>query len=139
MAQKGIAWTPTLAMTERLAAIIGRDDAQRRAFANERYDTYRALLPVAARQGVTILAGTDMLPHGNVALEVEALVRHGLEPRVALGAASTGARSFLGIPNIIEGAPADLVLFTGDPRNDPEVLRSPALVMLGGVIRHAMA
>ncbi len=137
MAQKGIAWTPTLAMTERLAAIIGRDEEQRRRFANERYDTYRALLPVAARHGVTILAGTDMLPHGNVALEMDALVRHGLEPRVALGAASTGARSFLGMPNIVEGAPADVVLYEADPRNDPEVLRRPSLVMLGGVVRHS--
>jgi imidazolonepropionase-like amidohydrolase len=135
MAQRGIAWTPTLAMTETLAAIVGRDDEQRRQFANERYDTYRALLPVAARLGVTILAGTDMMPHGTVALEIEALIRHGLDPRVALGAGSTGARSFLGLPNMIEGAPADVVLYDADPRDDPEVLRAPALVMLNGVVR----
>jgi imidazolonepropionase-like amidohydrolase len=134
MARKGIAWTPTLAMTERLAAIIGRDETQRRAFANERYDIYRALLPEAARLGVTVLAGTDMLPHGNVALEVESLFRHGLSPRDALAAGSTSARTFLGYDNIVEGAHADLVLYAGDPRNDPKVLRKPSLVMLGGVI-----
>jgi imidazolonepropionase-like amidohydrolase len=135
MARNGIAWTPTLAMTEMLANIVGRDDEQRRRFANDRYDTYRHLLPIAARLGVTILAGTDMLPHGTAAREVEALVRCGLEPRAALRAASTGARAFLGWPGIADGSPADLVLYRANPREDPAVLRSPALVMLAGEVR----
>lgn len=134
MARKGIAWTPTLAMTEQLAVVATRDDESRRKFANDRYDTYRALLPAAARAGVTILAGTDMLPHGSIAREVEALVRHGLEPRAALASASSGARAFLGFPAFAEGAPADLVLFAADPREDPGVLAKPSCVLLGGVI-----
>ena len=134
MARKNIAWTPTLAMTEQLALVSTRDDEARRKFVNDRYDAYRALLPEAARLGVTVLAGTDMLPHGSIAREVESLVRHGLEPRIALSAASSGARAFLGFPPFAEGAPADLVLFAADPRNHPEVLAKPSLVMLGGVI-----
>ena len=136
MAAKGIAWTPTIAMTEMVAQVVGRDEAQRRQFANERYDTYRALLPVAARYGVTILAGTDMLPHGSLAREVESLARHGLSPRDALAAGSTAARTFLGLENIVEGAQADLVLYDKDPRNDPEALRSPLVVMLAGTVVH---
>lgn len=133
-ARRGIAWTPTVAMSERLAARMERTDEARRRYAAEREEQYRRLLPIAAREGVTILAGTDILPHGSVAIEVEALVRHGLEPRLALAAASTTARTFLREPGIEHGAPADLVVYQADPRDDPEVLREPALVMLAGKI-----
>ena len=132
MAVKGIAWTPTLAMTERLAAVTERTEEARRRFANERYDAARFLLPAAARLGVTILAGTDLLPPGSIADEVESLTRHGLGPRGALAAASTAARAYLGIPRIAEGAPADLVVYAADPRETVEILRRPSLVMLGG-------
>jgi hypothetical protein len=33
-----------------------------------------------------------------------------------------------------EGAPADVVLYDADPRDDPEVLERPALVMVGGEV-----
>jgi len=133
-AAKGIAWCPTLAMTEVAAEMIERTGEARRRFAHERYEAARYLLPIAERLGVTVLAGTDMLPHGSVALEVETLARHGLSPRAALAAASTAARRYLGEPGIEEGAPADLVLYAADPRTTPEVLRSPSLVMLEGEI-----
>jgi imidazolonepropionase-like amidohydrolase len=132
-ATRGVAWTPTLAMTEVLAGRMERTDDARKRFAIERYDRYRELLPMAARAGVTILAGTDILPHGSIAPEVEALARHGLAPRLALAAATTTARAFLGEPGLAEGAPADLVLFRADPRESPQVLRQPELVLLAGV------
>ena len=48
--------------------------------------------------------------------------------------ATTSARSYLGLPDLQEGAPADVVLYGGDPRHDPEVLQSPELVMVGGEV-----
>jgi len=33
----------------------------------------------------------------------------------------------------VDGGPADVVTFEGDPRDDPEVLGYPASVVLGGV------
>lgn len=134
MARRGIAWTPTLALTEGLATVTGLTGDANARFVQERYERHRQLLPIAARLGVTVLAGTDMLPHGSVAVEVECLVRNGLEPRVALAAASTVARAYLGEPSLVEGAPARLVTYAADPRDDPEVLRSPERVMLDGRI-----
>jgi imidazolonepropionase-like amidohydrolase len=64
--------------------------------------------------------------------EIELLLSAGLEPQVALGAASWIARTWLGLPLIEEGAPADLVAFREDPREDPAVLFDPALVILDG-------
>src|SRR5206468_12858695 len=60
---------------------------------------------VAARLGVTILAGTDMYPPGSIWREVAALQGTDLDPARALAAASTTARAFLGEPALEEGAP----------------------------------
>lgn len=134
-AAKGIAWTPTVAMSEALAGRMERTDEARLRFARERDERAATLLPVAERLGVTVLAGTDIIPHGSLWREVAGLVRCGLSPRAALAAATTAARAFLGEPGIAAGAPADLVVYDANPLDDPEVLARPALVVLDGVIR----
>src|SRR5262249_8759526 len=93
----------------------------------------------AAEAGVTVLAGTDagMIPHGNIAQEIQALIELGLEPMAALAAGSWKAREVLGLPIIEGGAPADLVAFARDPREDASTLLHPVLVVLGGRILHA--
>ena len=82
--------------------------------------------------GVTVLAGTDALGHGDVVAEIGHLVAAGLPPAAAVGAACWDARRYLGFPGVEEGAPADLVAVAGDPRVTPEVLRHPSLVLLRG-------
>jgi imidazolonepropionase-like amidohydrolase len=69
---------------------------------------------------------------GTVVDEIRQLIAHGLSPTAALGAGSTVARSFLGAPALEDGAPADVVTFDDDPRDDPEILRYPAAVVIGG-------
>ena len=129
MAARGCAWTPTL------TAFNGPlpDDlpAERVAVAMARLDNYRAMLPVAARLGVTILAGTDTV--GSVADEVGWLIRYGLEPIDALRAATSAARTFLGAAALEDGAAADVITFDADPRADPDVLARPVAVVLRGV------
>jgi imidazolonepropionase-like amidohydrolase len=86
------------------------------------------------------LAGTDagMGPHGQVAGEVRLLHEAGLDGGVALAAGSWAAREWLGLPGIIDGAPADLVVYREDPREAPGVLVHPVLVVLDGkVVRDA--
>src|SRR5207302_1092669 len=52
---------------------------------------------------------------------------------VAAGvAAPAAARRYLGLPGLEPGAPADLVCYPADPRDDPEVLASPSAVVVGG-------
>jgi imidazolonepropionase-like amidohydrolase len=50
----------------------------------------------------------------------------------ALAAASTAARRYLGRPGLETGAPADLVCYPADRRNDPEVLRHPSAILVAG-------
>jgi imidazolonepropionase-like amidohydrolase len=87
-------------------------------------------VPLGARLGVTILAGTDA--SGTVAEEVAHLRGFGLEPAAALGAATTTARTFLGVPAMTLGAPADVVTYDADPREHSEVLDRPAAIVLRG-------
>jgi imidazolonepropionase-like amidohydrolase len=133
MAARGTAWVPTLTTVAMLLGLESRAGTEaERARAAEADARLRELLPAAARLGVTVLAGTDICPHGSVPQEVGYLVRYGLEPAAALAAATTSARAFLGRPALEAGAPADLVTYDADPREHPEVLRRPAAVVLGG-------
>jgi imidazolonepropionase-like amidohydrolase len=99
-------------------------------------DRQPAVLREAAAAGLTVLAGTDagLGPHGMVSREVLLMREAGLPADVALGAASWEARSWLGLPGIEEGAPADLVAYREDPRENAGAMPSPVLVMLDGVV-----
>jgi imidazolonepropionase-like amidohydrolase len=88
------------------------------------------LLRHAAGLGVTIMTGTDIV--GDIPAEVAMLTDLGLSPTAALSAATTAARRFLGLPDLADGVPADLVTFDSDPRDDPEVLANPVAVLLNG-------
>jgi imidazolonepropionase-like amidohydrolase len=133
MAARQIAWTPTLVIAPGAAAVCRERGGEPAADAVlVGFENAGRMVPAAARLGVTILAGTDMYPPGSIWREVAALQTSGLEPALALAAASTTARAFLGEPALEEGAPADLVLYERDPRNDPEFLTRPSLVMYRG-------
>ena len=97
-----------------------------------------AALPPSVRSaheaGVTVLAGTDSHPCGTVAEEVERLISAGLPREAAVGAACWTARSWLGLPGLTEGAPADVIAFGEDPVAHPDVLHHPARVILRGQI-----
>lgn len=131
MAAREIAWTPTLSIEPNVLEMVeeagGAVDVIREGFA-----ATKNALAAATSAGVRVLAGTDMLPPGSVWREVATLQRLGLSPETALASATTAAREFLGESALDEGAPADLVVYEHDPRNDPEVLAEPALVMFRG-------
>ena len=129
--------TPTL-VVERMATGMAAStgDPKAAAYARELFAGMRAMVPRARDLGVTMLAGTDVLRGGEICQEIAALQAAGLEPADALATASTVAREFLGEPALDEGAPADLVAFARDPRNDPEILSAPSLVMLAGQIAY---
>jgi imidazolonepropionase-like amidohydrolase len=90
----------------------------------------REVLPAATDLGVTVLTGTDVF--GTIAREVALLAEFGLSPTAALAAASTAARRFLGLADLSEGRPADLVTYHADPRDDPQVLARPAAIIVQG-------
>jgi imidazolonepropionase-like amidohydrolase len=124
MAGRGTAWTPTVGA---LLALLDAPDMPpgRRRRLQGGVARVAELLPLAARLGVPVLAGTDVT--GSIPGEVALLARMGLEPKDALAAASTWPRTFLGAP-----AAADIVTYHHDPREDPSELSRPAAVVAGG-------
>ncbi len=95
----------------------------------------RDMVASAYDAGVPIYAGTDAggtLGHGLIAREIAALAGAGMTPNDALAAGSWAARSWLGLPGIQDGAPADLVAYDADPRADLSVLSRPTRIILRG-------
>ncbi|GAA2356959.1 amidohydrolase family protein [Saccharopolyspora halophila] len=139
MAARGTALVPTLVNIENFpsfaaAATKYPDYAANMTGLYERADTTVAK---AIEAGVPVYAGTDAgggIPHGALADEVRALHRVGMSPEQALGAASWGARSWLGWPGLEHGAPADLVCYEADPREDLGVLGKPKRIVLRGAV-----
>lgn len=132
MAAQGTALAPTYTVwAAQLDAMRGLESPAREWFLNG-HARLGPLTVAAHRAGVTVLAGTDSAPPGNLATEVRHLAAGGLPTDVALGAACWAARAFLGLPGLEEGAPADLVLYDRDPLADLTVLDHPAHVILRG-------
>jgi imidazolonepropionase-like amidohydrolase len=135
MAAQGTALVPTLnAFAASAFRVRAWDPGARR----DSFLAGWAAMPPAARAayeaGVTVLAGTDTHPCGTVAEEVERLISAGLPRADAVGAASWGARAWLGLPGLVDGAPADLVIFDEDPVAHPDVLHHPRRIILRGQI-----
>ena len=89
----------------------------------------------AHEAGVPIYVGTDAggnIEHGLAATEMRLLHDAGLPTDAVLAAGSWGARAWLGLPGITEGAPADVVAYDRDPRTDLTVLAEPARIILRG-------
>jgi imidazolonepropionase-like amidohydrolase len=128
MARTGAAWTPTLNAT---LAMAGDAPEQRRRWIHDSRERLRFLLPLAARLGVPVLAGTDTV--GSLVGEIIALAEHGLEPAAALAAASTTAFRFLDQACSEPGRRATLVTYPTDPREDLAVLSSPSAVIIDGL------
>ncbi|MEU4287434.1 amidohydrolase family protein [Kribbella sp. NPDC026596] len=117
---RGGAWTPTLC-----ASVGARPDATpeqvKRRQAKSEY--LASMLELADRYGVRVLTGSDVV--GTVAGEIDLLVKHGLTVSQALVAASTGAQDYLGL-----SGDGNLVTYDADPREHPEVLATPAAIVL---------
>lgn len=133
LAARGGAWVPTVSGVESIIDFLGIESSGGRLLAAG-LDNLRRLIPEAERLGVTVLTGTDLsLPHGRVAVEANKLVEYGMSAVGALTAASTAAYDYAGIPRgFAPGMPANAVFFAADPREVPETLRTPELVLRAG-------
>ncbi|HEX3588464.1 MAG TPA: amidohydrolase family protein [Pseudonocardiaceae bacterium] len=133
MAAQDTAVVPTLTafapISERLR---GQEPGLMRDWLVSGWDGLLTMVTAAHEAGVTVLAGTDSAPFGNVVSEVAWLVKAGLPAEIALGAASWTARSWLGVPGLVDGASADLVVYDADPTIDPGVLAHPSRIVLRG-------
>ena len=136
MARRGTAFVPTLTILPELPSVassLGLSAASERRI-RDAARLHPEMTRRAIELGVLVLAGTDagMGPHGAVRGEIEMIVQSGVSAELAVGSGSRAARRFLGLPGIEEGAPADLVAYTADPRDEVCVLATPVLRILAG-------
>ena len=137
IAAAGIPVTATLLQVAQFPAIaaqgarFGRFAARMAAMGERRYEHVRNL----HEAGVRVLVGTDAggtIGHGRIAGEALEMQRAGIPAHDVVAAASWRTRAWLGVPSIEEGASADVVVYSDDPRTDVRALTAPRAVVLRG-------
>lgn len=138
VAARGIPVTPTLMQVDLFDEFANQ--------AGNKYPVYGSTMRALAQRhhellgmlldyGVQLLPGTDAggyQSHGQLPVELAAWERMGLAPADIIDAATWRARHYLGRESLAEGAPADLVIYECDPREDISVLTSPIATVLDG-------
>lgn len=138
MAERGTALVPTMTNIENFAGIADQAEAKFPGYAahmRRLQAGFPGIVRAAYEAGVPIYVGTDAgggVAHGLAADEMLRLADAGLAPMDVLAAGSWGARGWLGLPGLVEGGLADLVVYAADPRRDLTVLREPARIVLRG-------
>lgn len=140
MAEKGIAYVPTLLVYEfwRDGKIFGTPSAETKARLTKTVDEHTATFRRALRTPVKIVFGSDTfeLP-GTNAQELERMVAYGMPPAGALRAATSGAAALLGVPEIgtiAGGRAADLIAVSGNPLTDISAIERVVFVMRDGAV-----
>lgn len=139
MAERGTALVPTMINLDNFPryATPARDKfPSYYAHMMDLYARRKQTIGAAIEAGVPVFAGTDagtVVEHGRIRDEIEALAELG-GTEFALGAASWGARSWLGADSLTEGSSADLIVLDADPREDLSTLRRPRALILRGTV-----
>lgn len=156
MAEKGIAWTPTI-MAYTLLYDICKENLEKHAGApagdpvmqkemkdyqyfEPAYKAYREHFKEFYDTGVTVIAGTDMVMYQSPLLplnrELQYMVEYGITPVQAIQTATSNPAKVLGVESerglVKEGLDADLLVVGGDLSKDITRLNDVKLVTLGG-------
>lgn len=138
LAASGAALVPTMINIETFPDIAGRAEGKFPAYAarmRRLHEDFPGVVRMAYEAGVPIYVGTDAggtIEHGLAAQEMLRLRDAGLPVEAVLAAGSWAARGWLGLPGLAPDAPADVVAYDRDPREDLGALLEPARVILRG-------
>jgi imidazolonepropionase-like amidohydrolase len=137
MAEKGVAYFPTLAAAESYAQYAGWKKGVDPA--PDRVALKHRSFAMAREAGVTIGLGGDVgvYDHGDNADEMDLMVEYGMQPIEVLRAATSVNADALRLPDrgrVKAGLLADLVAVKGDPSKGLAPLRHVAFVMKGGLV-----
>ncbi|MDR2348283.1 MAG: amidohydrolase family protein [Bifidobacteriaceae bacterium] len=137
---KGVAVVPTMIQRDNFAAIAAAGAGRYPVWQQHLLGLHQRRFSQAKElyeAGVQLLIGSDestAIPHGVYCAETDLMARAGIPAEAIVAAASHGARAYLGVPGIAEGASADVVVYAADPRQDIAVLHQPQAVVLRGAL-----
>ncbi len=140
VARAGIAVVPTLINIDNFPQFAAQGESRFPTYAAHMralHATSRVRVRLTWAAGVPVYVGTDaggLLPHGLVRDEIRALVEAGIPQHEVIAQASWRGRDWLGLPGLVEGAPADLVGYDTDPRVDASGLDHPRRIVLRGTV-----
>lgn len=138
--RRGMAVVPTLINIDNFPGIAATGEAKfpiYSAHMRALHETSRQRIRQAWEAGVPIYTGTDAggsMHHGLVREEIRELVGAGIPVAEVIAQSSWRAREWLGLPGLVEGAPADLVVYEADPRVDLATLAKPQRIVLRGAV-----
>src|SRR5207248_1884258 len=128
MRERGIFHVPTISA---LSGIVDNPDTvpayaveKGRAVLGFARDTFRRVMRAGVRYACGTDAGTPYNPHGSATRELIRMIEWGMPPLQALHSATANAAELLRVTSIgtvDEGRAADLVVWPGDPLDDPHV------------------
>lgn len=139
MARHRTALVPTMINIQTFGGIADQAAAKFPGYARHMIalrDRFPSVVADAYAAGVPIYVGSDAgggIDHGLAAQEMLLLHQQaGMSTLDVLAAGSWAARQWLGFGGLVEGGPADLVVYDEDPRHNLDVLLSPARIVLKG-------
>ncbi len=139
LATRGTALVPTMINIEEFGGIAAQAEEKFPGYAAHMRALqagFPAVVAAACEAGVPIYVGTDAgggIGHGLVATEMLLLAsKGGMSAQDVLAAGSWRGRDWLGFAGLVEGGPADLVVYDRDPRQDLTVLHEPSRIVLRG-------